>query len=74
MTNIVAPSDWGKVKSNTHYGWIGDCHILPIMTNLKYIKFKGRWRLIQRDENGDTYVSSRYETQFFEIKKFTKPE
>lgn len=66
---IYPPEDWGKEKSNTHYACI-DNGVYPIRPNRLFVKYKGRWRPIENDGHGTTYVEYPGATVFFEIKEF----
>lgn len=69
---IYAPEDWGTVKSNTHYAWI-DNTVYPIRPSKNFVKYKGRWRAIETDESGATYLEYPGVSVFFEILEFDKP-
>ncbi len=64
-----------KVKSNNVYALIGD-ERHPISANEQFVKFKGRWRLIQRDDLGNPFVEVKAYgiTAWFEIKNFESNE
>lgn len=68
---VLAPKDWGKLKSNEFYAEIDD-KVHPIRPNKEAVLYKGRWRAIETDGAGDTYIEMPTcgIVLYFEIKKF----
>jgi hypothetical protein len=70
-SKIFAPSDWGTLKSNTHYGEI-DGAVCAIRPTKDFILYKGRWRPIETDTTGCHTVHGPGFSVSFEIKEFSK--
>jgi len=58
--------DYPPVKSKTHVAIIAG-KACDLYHNHQMVKWHYRWRLIQKDEIGGTYVEDKYTTAFFEI-------
>jgi len=63
-------------KSKTHYGSIGTEEKFPIDKLQEFVKYMGRWRPIEKDGFGATWVVVKKSgiTQFFEIKEYSPEE
>lgn len=72
-TPIIAPTDWGGSKSNTHYAWI-DNKVHAIRPTKEFVFYAGRWRHIQDDGLGGKYVEGPDFVVLFEIKEFDKSD
>lgn len=60
-----------NIKSNTHYALISgkEC---PIRENKQAVIYNGRWRVIQIDDAGATYLEAPGEITHFEIMEYNQ--
>lgn len=52
---IIAPADWGTLKSNKYYALI-DNRVCALRVSLEDVYYRGRWHVIQYDDLGDRYI------------------